>query len=63
MSWARIGVNRLLNKLSGRTAHKSVSRRERVESLELEPTPDNFNQGSDLSSIDFDHHQVTIDGE
>jgi hypothetical protein len=37
--------------------------RERVEGLGLEPTPENFRQGSDLPSIGFDSQRVTVEGE
>jgi hypothetical protein len=37
--------------------------RAKVEGLGLEPTPENFNRGSDLSPLGFDTCSVEIDGE
>jgi len=37
--------------------------RARVEALGLEPTPENFGKGSDLSPLGFDHRRTTVDGE
>lgn len=35
----------------------------RVEAQGLEPTPENFKKGSDLSPLGFDHRRATVDGE
>ena len=37
--------------------------RARVEALGLEPTLENFGQGSDLSPLGFDHQVTTVEGE
>jgi len=37
--------------------------RERVIAQGLEPTPENFGRGSDLSPIGFNHGTTTVDGE
>jgi len=37
--------------------------RKRVEALGLEPTPENFNRGSDLSPIGFNAGTAMVDGE
>ncbi len=37
--------------------------RARVESMGLEPTPENFNKGSDLSPLGFDAGVANVDGE
>jgi len=37
--------------------------RARVEALGLEPTPENFGKGSDLSPLGFDHSRTTVEGE
>jgi hypothetical protein len=39
------------------------STRARVLALGLEPTPENFGKGSDLSPLGFDHRVITVDGE
>jgi hypothetical protein len=37
--------------------------RRRVEEMGLEPTPENFRKGSDLSPLGFDHRRAVVDGE
>lgn len=43
--------------------HIGERTRARVEALGLEPQPDNFAQGSDLSPLGFPAESVTVDGE
>ena len=37
--------------------------RQRVEALGFDPSPENFNRGSDLSPLGFASRTVTVDGE
>ena len=72
MSYARVLVDELGEEMGVALIKKAIRAygtrvgeriRERVLALGLEPTVENFDKGSDLSPIGFDHREVVVDGE